>query len=125
MKKPFRILIALAAGIASLVLSIVIYLLMFEEGEASTFGAATAVAVMFFTYRNFSSPKNELLKQNTKLVEEFHANGITRERGKLIYGKKDGEWEYYNEKGELIREDIYSDGHLMRSIDHAVYAASL
>lgn len=124
MKKPFRILISFAAGIASLVLSIIIYMLMFEADEASSFGAATAVAAMFFTYKNIAPPKDELLEQNTKLVEEFHANGITRERGKLIYEKKDGEWEYYNENGELIREDIYTDGHLLRSIDHEVYSGS-
>ena len=119
MKKIFRILIAFVIGIISLGFSIALYLTLFEEEQiASTFGVATAVAVMFFTYKNLPATKKELLEQNTKLIETHYPNGITKERGKMVYGKKDGEWEYYNEAGALIKEDIYNDGLLTRTVDH-------
>ena len=42
-------------------------------------------------------------------IESHHENGITKERGFMIGGKKVGSWEYYDEDGILIKEENHDD----------------
>lgn len=56
----------------------------------------------------------DTLKLNLKdgLFKDFHSNGKVKEEGmyKAFYGyeKKIGVWKYYNDKGELIKEENYN-----------------
>ncbi len=38
--------------------------------------------------------------------------------GKFVSGKEDGPWKHYDERGKLVKEEIYKDGVLIESKGH-------
>tara|TARA_B100000686_G_scaffold76341_1_gene82280 strand:- start:4656 stop:6947 length:2292 start_codon:yes stop_codon:yes gene_type:complete len=58
--------------------------------------------------------KEENLSNTEKQTEgsyvTLHDNGMIKEKGKYVNGKKEGEWRSYNSKGQILQLEIYSSG---------------
>ncbi|MCS6790671.1 MAG: hypothetical protein NZ580_06800 [Bacteroidia bacterium] len=46
---------------------------------------------------------------------EFHPNGVVRVQGYYEQGQKVGKWRYYSSKGELLRQEVWSEEEFMSS----------
>jgi len=115
MKKSLHILFGIGAAATFL---FVLDDLKEYSGGIGILNIFESIVIFFTVYLSFKPSKRKQREKDAVITEEFHRNGRPKVWGKTIYGKKEEEWKYYNENGKLIREDIYNDGHLMRSIDH-------
>jgi hypothetical protein len=106
----YRFLLALIAMFASYFISLPLF--------GSLFSGPISLFVFGYTFLKINSPKERLRAQNAIPFEEFHPNGVISVKGKMIFGKKEEDWKYYSEEGKLIKEEVYNDGYLMRTIDH-------
>lgn len=53
-----------------------------------------------------STKKYSLLSDSNKASwEAYHSNGQLKEEGKYKYGDKHGKWSYYDQNGNLIKEE--------------------
>jgi hypothetical protein len=109
MNQLFRILIATAAAIVALFGSIALILLIFNV-QAPKLGAIITIATWVGVYKFIKPAKKESQSIETKYVETFHPNGMIMEKGNIVYGKKEGNWDIFNEEGEFIKTVVYDDG---------------
>ena len=76
---------------------------------------------ILFTYEN-SNPKiiaeytDEQNRNNQYLRIQFYPNGIKSGEGLMINEKQNGVWKYYDEKGNLIAENVLEDNKQIDSI---------
>ncbi len=109
MKKIYRILIATLVAVATSFLVLVIGLLLFNA-ELPRLAAILFITSWGVTYSAIKKTKKELDKKKTVPSEILHENGVVKEKGKVMYGKREGEWDVFNTEGEYIRTDVYEDG---------------
>jgi len=50
------------------------------------------------------------IKQQDGPYATFYDNGMIKEKGRYLKGKKEGEWRSYNSKGQVLQLEIYSAG---------------
>ena len=105
----FRILIATGASMIACFGSIALILLIFDI-QAPKLGAIITVATWIGVYKSIKPTKNEIEKKETKFVETYDQHGVIMEKGKMVFGKKEGEWDIFNEEGLHIKTIVYEDG---------------
>jgi antitoxin component YwqK of YwqJK toxin-antitoxin module len=49
---------------------------------------------------------------------EWNADQQKITEGKFLAGKEDGSWKHYDERGKLIKEDIFKEGQLVETKEH-------
>ena len=49
---------------------------------------------------------------NNEIQRDWHSNGQVKWEGEYKNGMKDGIWRYYNENGDLIKEESYIEGEI-------------
>lgn len=74
-----------------------------NNSEIQHFGKSLLIFGVFIALLSCSSLKRET-------VISTWENGKTKEKGKLLAGKKDGFWEYYAETGWLQRREKWKKG---------------
>lgn len=47
-----------------------------------------------------------------KLLVQYHNNGKTKANGHVLYGEKNGQWNYWNDNEKLIKSESYTFGKL-------------
>jgi antitoxin component YwqK of YwqJK toxin-antitoxin module len=83
-----------------------------EESENT--GLYQALIDTPFRVHYFSETKNGL--QNGIYFEFYIPSGMPKERGKYAENKKDGEWFYWDEKGDLTKKEYWDRGALIKTI---------
>jgi hypothetical protein len=120
MKKIYRILISI--GVCFATLFSCTYFAFQDEIELGKYGlkiiAFISLVAGYLCYKILKKTPEEQIKINTKIIESFHSNGIAKERGQTINGKNEGEWQYYNEEGKLIKEVIYQNGDIVKTMEY-------
>ncbi len=99
-KKKSVLLISILLPIALFFLNV---LLIFSLNFPLVIGGVGCLIVGLYMY-------NGLIKNvsDAKIkIENYHSNGITKERGFMLKEMKVGVWEYYDEAGQLINEENY------------------
>ena len=109
----YRILISIGIAIAIMLLATIV--LVFLKIESPLVLAFITLSAFGIAYRSIPASKQEADKKNTILKEIYHQNGVLKESGKLLHGKRIGQWSVFDEQGEWIRTDIYEDGILISS----------
>jgi hypothetical protein len=109
MKKTYRILIALGVAVITMFGSIALILLIFNV-QAPRLGALLTIAAFWFTYKAIKPTQQELDKKKTMYKEIYHTNGIVKEKGNIVYGKRQGDWDVFNEQGEYMETHYYDNG---------------
>jgi hypothetical protein len=111
MKKIYRILIALGVAVITLFSSIVLILFIFNV-QAPRLAALLTIGAFWFTYKAIKPTQRELDKKKTLATATYHTNGLIKERGNIVYGKRQGDWAVFNEEGEYMETRYYDDGEL-------------
>jgi len=103
MKTLLRILVATIAAIIVLVGSVALILLIFHV-EAPKIAAILSFGTWVGVYK--------LLKPKTIIPpsENYHPDGHLKEKGNIINGKKEGDWDVFDENGKYIKTVFYVDG---------------
>lgn len=57
-----------------------------------------------------SQAEKENTKEDARIYEKFHANGVLAEVGLIVNNKSEGVWKKYNENGKLIAKTKYKEG---------------
>lgn len=109
----FRILIATVISAIMLVVSIALILFIFDVQAPKIAGLIT-IGTWIFSYKLIKPTKKEEYRQEQKLVnkyvENYYPDGVLKEKGKIIAGKREGEWDIFNEEGLHIKTIVYEDG---------------
>ena len=109
MNKLFRILIATGVSVVVLVGSIALILLIFDV-QSPKIAAVFSISSWLLTYKLIKPSKKELERKETKHVETYHPNGVVMEKGEIVFGKRQGKWDKFNEEGEYIETSYYENG---------------
>jgi hypothetical protein len=105
----FRLLIATAASIIAAFGAVAIILYAFDI-QAPKLAAIVAVGTWIGVYKLIKPTKKVLIKRETKYVENYYPNGVLHEKGEIVFGKREGEWDIFNEEGLHIKTIVYEDG---------------
>lgn len=103
-----RLLIAVVVALLVMVLS-VFFMVYFFDNNKSRLPAGIGVAAGFLTFKLIKPSKKEIEKM-TKLSCIYHENGNIKEKGKIIDGNREGNWDFFNEDGEFVETKCYKDG---------------
>ena len=113
MHKIFRILIATVVSAIALFVSVALIILLFDV-QAPTIAALVAIGAWIISYKLIKPTKKEEYRQQQRLinkpVENYYPNGVVKEKGEMIAGKREGEWDIFNEEGLHIKTIVYENG---------------
>jgi hypothetical protein len=113
MKKLYRIFISIGVAIVMMFLATII--LVFLKIESPVVLGLITISAFTITYKMIPASKQEADRKNTILKEIHHKNGVLKESGALLHGKRIGQWSVFDEEGQWVRTDIYEDGMLLSS----------
>ena len=106
-----RILIAIVVALLVMVLSVFCMVYFFDTNK-SRLAAGIGVAAGFLTFKLIKPSKKEIAKM-TKESSVYHENGNIKEKGKIIDGHREGNWDFFNEDGEFVETKCYRGGEIV------------
>lgn len=107
MNQVSRIIIATLVSFAALFLSALWFVAVYEQGNPEL-QALIGVIAWTITYNSIKAkPAETKENEESPLVAHestprVYEETIVREKGKLVNGKREGEWDFFNENGEYI-----------------------
>ncbi len=107
MSQFVRIILAIVAAVIILALSSMALVGLFEDPNPGIAGAASAIA-FFLTYR-LIKPKKKPTPVQTYWPKK-DGERMVKEKGHTLNGKREGEWSFFDERGEFIKAVIYKNG---------------
>lgn len=113
MNKLLRILIATIISAIALIVSVALILLIFDVQAPKIAGLIT-IGIWVASYKLIKPTKKEEYRQAQKLinkyVENYHPNGVLKEKGEVIAGRREGNWDIFNEEGLHVKTIYYEEG---------------